>query len=175
MATAARPTESIFSWEGKDKTGKVVKGELRANGEATVGVTLRRQGIMVTKVKKKSLRGGKKVTEKDIALFTRQLSTMMKAGVPLLQSFDIVAKGHANPAVSKLLLDIRGDVETGTSLNQAFRKFPLYFDPLFCNLVGAGEQAGILEDLLNRLATYKEKTLAIKGKIKAALFYPRSS
>src|SRR4051812_29348633 len=175
MATAAaRPasTESIFAWEGKDKAGKVVKGELRANGVATVGVTLRRQGIMVTKVKKKKLGGGKKVTEKDIALFTRQLSTMMKAGVPLLQSFDIVSKGHANPSVSKLLQDIRSDVETGTSLNQAFRKFPLYFDPLFCNLVGAGEQAGILEDLLNRLATYKEKTLAIKGKIKAALFYP---
>jgi type IV pilus assembly protein PilC len=174
MATAARPasTESIFEWVGKDKAGKVVKGELRANGEATVGVTLRRQGIMVTKVKKKKLGGGKKVTEKDIALFTRQLSTMMKAGVPLLQSFDIVSKGHANASVSKLLQDIRSDVETGTSLNQAFRKFPLYFDPLFCNLVGAGEQAGILEDLLNRLATYKEKTLAIKGKIKGALFYP---
>jgi type IV pilus assembly protein PilC len=172
MATAARSAESIFTWEGKDKAGKVVKGELRANGEATVGVTLRRQGIMVTKVKKKKLGGGKKVTEKDIALFTRQLSTMMKAGVPLLQSFDIVSKGHSNPAVSKLLQDIRGDVETGTSLNQAFRKFPLYFDPLFCNLVGAGEQAGILEDLLNRLATYKEKTLAIKAKIKGALFYP---
>jgi type IV pilus assembly protein PilC len=175
MATAAaRPgsTESIFAWEGKDKSGKVVKGEMRANGEATVGVSLRRQGIMVTKVKKKSLRSGKKVTEKDIALFTRQLSTMMKAGVPLLQSFDIVSKGHANPSVSKLLQDIRADVETGTSLNQAFRKFPLYFDPLFCNLVGAGEQAGILEDLLNRLATYKEKTLAIKGKIKGAMFYP---
>jgi type IV pilus assembly protein PilC len=173
MATA-RPasTEFIFMWEGKDKTGKVVKGELRANGEATVGVSLRRQGIMVTKVKKKKLGGGKKVSEKDIALFTRQLSTMMKAGVPLLQSFDIVSKGHANPSVSKLLQDIRADVETGTSLNQAFRKFPLYFDPLFCNLVGAGEQAGILEDLLNRLATYKEKTLAIKGKIKGALFYP---
>lgn len=173
MATAARAsTESIFEWVGKDKAGKVVKGELRANGEATVGVTLRRQGIMVTKVKKKKLGGGKKVTEKDIALFTRQLSTMMKAGVPLLQSFDIVSKGHANPSVSKLLQDIRSDVETGTSLNQAFRKFPLYFDPLFCNLVGAGEQAGILEDLLNRLATYKEKTLAIKGKIKSAMFYP---
>jgi type IV pilus assembly protein PilC len=174
MATAARAasTESIFEWVGKDKAGKVVKGELRANGEATVGVTLRRQGIMVTKVKKKKLGGGKKVTEKDIALFTRQLSTMMKAGVPLLQSFDIVSKGHANASVSKLLQDIRSDVETGTSLNQAFRKFPLYFDPLFCNLVGAGEQAGILEDLLNRLATYKEKTLAIKGKIKGALFYP---
>src|SRR5207245_6102393 len=115
---------------------------------------------------------GKKVTDKDISLFTRQLATMMKAGVPLLQSFDIVAKGHSNASVSKLVQDIRSDVETGTSLNQAFRKYPLYFDPLFCNLVGAGEQAGILEDLLTRLAVYKEKTLAIKAKIKSALFYP---
>ncbi|MES2534550.1 MAG: type II secretion system F family protein [Pseudomonadota bacterium] len=177
MATAARArpaTESIFAWEGKDKAGKILKGELRASGEASVNVTLRRQGILVTKVKKKTFRGGKKVSEKDIALFTRQLATMMKAGVPLLQSFDIVAKGHSNPAVSKLIQDVRADVETGTSLNQAFRKFPLYFDPLFCNLVGAGEQAGILEDLLTRLAIYKEKTLAIKGKIKSALFYPVS-
>jgi type IV pilus assembly protein PilC len=128
----------------------------------------------VHKVKKRTLRSGRKVTEKDITLFTRQLATMMKAGVPLLQSFDIVAKGHSNPSVSKLVQDIRGDVETGTSLNQAFRKFPLYFDPLFCNLVAAGEQAGILEDLLTRLAIYKEKTLAIKGKIKSAMFYPVS-
>jgi type IV pilus assembly protein PilC len=99
---------------------------------------------------------------------------MMKAGVPLLQSFDIVGKGHANPSVSKLVMDLRADIETGTSLNQAFRKFPLYFDPLFCNLVGAGEQAGILEDLLTRLAIYKEKTLAMKAKIKSALMYPVS-
>ena len=181
MATAARKStgsiaikETIFAWEGRDKAGKVVRGEQRANGEAIVNATLRRQGISVTKIKKKSFRSGKKVSEKDIALFTRQLATMMKAGVPLLQSFDIVAKGHANPSMSKLIMDIRGDVETGTSLNQAFRKFPLYFDPLFCNLVGAGEQAGILEDLLTRLAIYKEKTMAIKGKIKSALFYPIS-
>src|SRR5450830_1159923 len=166
--------ESVFAWEGKDKTGKTVRGELRAGGEAVVNVTLRRQGIMVTKVKKKVYRSGKKVTDKDITLFTRQLATMMKAGVPLLQSFDIVGKGHANPSVSKLIMDLRADIETGTSLNQAFRKYPVYFDPLFCNLVGAGEQAGILEDLLTRLAIYKEKTLAIKGKIKSALFYPVS-
>jgi type IV pilus assembly protein PilC len=176
MATSARKIgaakEMVFAWEGKDKSGKLVRGELRANGESTVNATLRRQGVLVTKVKKKTYRSGKKVSEKDITLFTRQLATMMKAGVPLLQSFDIVAKGHDNPAVSKLIQDIRADVETGTSLNQAFRKFPLYFDPLFCNLVGAGEQAGILEDLLTRLAIYKEKTLAIKGKIKSALFYP---
>ncbi|MFA9274818.1 MAG: type II secretion system F family protein [Candidatus Aquirickettsiella gammari] len=164
--------ENLYSWEGKDKQGKNVKGELRAGGEAIVSATLRRQGVMVTKVKKKSYSSGKKITDKDITLFTRQLATMMKAGVPLLQSFDIVGKGHSNPSVSKLLLDIRADIETGTSLNQAFRKYPLYFDPLFCNLVGAGEQAGILEDLLTRLAVYKEKTLAIKAKIKSALTYP---
>jgi type IV pilus assembly protein PilC len=177
MATAAnarQANESIFAWEGKDKAGKPVRGELRASGEAVVNATLRRQGILVTKVKKKTFRSGKKVSDKDITLFTRQLATMMKAGVPLLQSFDIVSKGNANPSVSKLIQDIRADVETGTSLNQAFRKFPLYFDPLFCNLVGAGEQAGILEDLLTRLAIYKEKTLAIKAKIKSALFYPVS-
>lgn len=166
--------EAIYVWEGKDKTGKTVRGELRAKGETVVNVTLRRQGILVTKVKKKSFTSGKKITDKDISLFTRQLATMMKAGVPLLQSFDIVAKGHENPSVSKLVQDIRTDVETGTSLNQAFRKFPLYFDALFCNLVAAGEQAGILEDLLTRLAIYKEKTLELKGKIKSALFYPIS-
>lgn len=181
MATAARKAgapgsakEVVFIWQGKDKQGKAVQGEMRANGESVVNATLRRQGILVTKIKKRSFSSGKKITDKDITLFTRQLSTMMKAGVPLLQSFEIVAKGHANPSVAKLLLDIRADVETGTSLNQAFRKYPLYFDALFCNLVSAGEQAGILEDLLNRLATYKEKTLAIKAKIKSALFYPIS-
>jgi type IV pilus assembly protein PilC len=166
--------EHVFAWEGRDKTGKIVRGEMRAGGETIVNVTLRRQGIMVTKVKKKAYRSGKKITEKDLGLFTRQLATMMKAGVPLLQSFDIVGKGHANPSMSKLIMDLRGDIETGTSLTNAFRKYPLYFDPLFCNLVGAGEQAGILEDLLTRLAIYKEKTLAIKAKIKSALMYPVS-
>jgi type IV pilus assembly protein PilC len=173
-ASARQTKELIFAWEGKDKMGKVVRGEIRAGGEAIVNATLRRQGINVTKIKKKTFRSGKKITDKDITLFTRQLATMMKAGVPLLQSFDIVAKGHANPSVSKLIQDIRSDIETGSSLAQAFRKFPLYFDPLFCNLVGAGEQAGILEDLLTRLAIYKEKTLAIKAKIKSAMMYPVS-
>jgi type IV pilus assembly protein PilC len=174
MATAntRQTTDPIFAWEGKDKSGKSVRGELRAGSVSVINATLRRQGILVTKVKKKSLRGGRKITDKDISLFTRQLATMMKAGVPLLQSFDIVAKGHSNPSVAKLIQDIRSDVETGSSLNHAFRKFPLYFDPLFCNLVGAGEQAGILEDLLTRLAIYKEKTIAIKAKIKSALTYP---
>lgn len=171
-AKANQIKEFVYAWEGVDKQGKKVTGELRASGETIVAATLRRQGVLVKKVKKKSYSSGKKITDKDITLFTRQLATMMKAGVPLLQSFDIVGKGHANPSVSKLLLDIRSDVETGTSLNQAFRKYPLYFDALFCNLVAAGEQAGILEDLLNRLAIYKEKTLAIKAKIKSALTYP---
>jgi len=173
-AGSAQVKEIVYAWEGKDKSGKTVRGELRAGGEAIVNVTLRRQGVMVTRIKKKKYRSGKKITGKDIALFTRQLATMMKAGVPLLQSFDIVGKGHANPSMAKLIVDLRSDIETGTSLNNAFRKYPLYFDPLFCNLVGAGEQAGILEDLLTRLAIYKEKTLAIKAKIKSALMYPVS-
>jgi type IV pilus assembly protein PilC len=178
MATAAAALrrdavkEAVYVWEGRDKTGKTVKGEMRASGEAVVNSQLRRQGITVTKVRKQRLAGGKKPSEKDIALFTRQLATMMKAGVPLLQSFDIVGKGHSNPRVTKLLMDVKSDVETGSSLAAAFRKHPLYFDALFCNLVQAGEQAGILETLLDRLAIYKEKILAIKSKIKAALFYP---
>jgi type IV pilus assembly protein PilC len=164
--------DRIFVWEGKDKAGKIVRGEMRASGEAVVNATLRRQGILATKVKAQRLGRGKKITDKDITLFTRQLATMMKAGVPLLQAFDIVGKGHSNPAVAKLIQDIRTEVETGSSLAAAFRKHPLYFDALFCNLVQAGEQAGILETLLDRLATYKEKILAIKSKIKSALFYP---
>ncbi|MEZ5614884.1 MAG: type II secretion system F family protein [Rhodocyclaceae bacterium] len=164
--------EYIFAWEGKDKTGKLMRGEMRAGGEAMVQATLRRQGVLVTKVKKQSFKRGGKITDKDITLFTRQLATMMKAGVPLLQAFDIVGKGASNQAVAKLLMDVKADVETGSSLNQAFRKYPLYFDALFCNLVGAGEAAGILDSLLDRLATYKEKILAIKSKIKSALFYP---
>jgi type IV pilus assembly protein PilC len=163
-----------FKWTGKDKTGKTQQGEIRAAGDHIVLAQLRRQGLQQLKVKKVSSRGGKKITEKDLTIFTRQLAVMMKAGVPLLQAFDIVGRGHANPSVGKLLLDIKTDVETGSSLAQAFRKYPLYFDPLFCNLVAAGEQAGILDALLDRLATYKEKILAIKGKIKSALFYPLS-
>jgi len=176
MATA-KPDSKIkefqYTWTGKDKAGKIVKGETRGPGEASVSAHLRRQGITVTKIKK-TASGGGKVTEKDITLFTRQLATMLKSGVPLLQAFDIVGKGHDNPAVSRLLLDIKTDVETGSSLQQSFRKFPLYFDDLYCNLLGAGEAAGILDTLLDRLATYKEKILAIKSKIKSALFYPIS-
>lgn len=161
-----------YSWEGKDKSGKLVKGEMRAAGTIIVKATLRRQGVRVTKIKKTQSSGT--ITDKDITLFTRQLATMMKSGVPLLQAFDIVGKGHSNRAVAKLLMDVKTDVETGSNLADAFRKYPLYFDALFCNLVGAGEAAGILDTLLDRLATYKEKIQAIKGKIKSALFYPIS-
>jgi len=175
MATAAAakgPKEFVFNWEGKDRAGKLVRGEMRATGATVVNATLRRQGVLVQKVKKQNVRGGGRVTEKDITLFTRQLATMMKAGVPLLQAFDIVGKGAGNPAVGKLLQSVKTEVETGSALATAFRKYPLYFDALFCNLVQAGEQAGILESLLDRLATYKEKILGIKSKIKSALFYP---
>ena len=174
MATAASRDirEFVFEWEGKDRNGKQVRGETRASGENQVQATLRRQGIFPTKIKKRRMRSGKRIKPKDLALFTRQLATMMKAGVPLLQSFDIVGRGNANPSVTKLLNDIRTDVETGTSLSAAFRKFPMYFDSLYCNLVEAGEAAGILEQLLDRLATYMEKTEAIKSKIKSALMYP---
>jgi type IV pilus assembly protein PilC len=169
---AALTKEQMFLWEGKDKAGKMVRGEMRATGPALVQSTLRRQGVLVTKVKKQTFRRGGTVKEKDIALFTRQLATMMRSGVPLLQAFDIVGKGAANPAMGRLLTEIRTEVETGSSLSQAFRKYPAHFDPLYCNLVAAGEQAGILEALLDRLATYKEKILSIKGKIKSAMFYP---
>lgn len=174
MAVAASKTkEYTYRWEGKDKTGKLVKGEMRAAGQALLSANLRRQGIHVTKSKRASS-SNKAITEKDITLFTRQLSTMLRSGVPLLQAFDIVGKGHHNPSVARLLFTIKTDIETGSSLQQAFKKHPLYFDELYCNLIGAGEAAGILDSLLDRLATYKEKIIAIKGKIKSALFYPIS-
>ncbi|GBU14906.1 type II secretion system protein F [Polaromonas sp.] len=179
MATAASkgakgPKEFVFEWEGKDRGGKKVRGEIRASGEGQVKATLRRQGVMSSKIKKRRMRSGKSIKPRDIAIFTRQLATMMKAGVPLLQSFDIVGRGNPNPSVTKLLNDVRLDVETGTSLSAAFRKYPLYFNTLYCNLVEAGEAAGILEALLDRLAVYMEKTEAIKSKIKSALMYPIS-
>jgi type IV pilus assembly protein PilC len=145
---------------------------MRAGGEAVVNASLRRQGILITRVRKRRTSGGRSIKQKDIAIFTRQLATMMKAGVPLLQAFDIVARGSTNPRMTKLLNDIRSDVETGTSLSSAFRKHPMHFDALYCNLVEAGEAGGILEALLDRLAIYQEKTLAIKAKIKSALMYP---
>ena len=178
MATAAKKVkDATFQWEGMDKRGKKVKGQLQAGGEAMVNAQLRKQGITVTKVKKQSSLfggGGKRITDKDITLFTRQLATMMKAGVPLLQSFEIVGRGHSNPSVQRLLFEIKADIEKGSSLTQSFARHPLYFDALFCNLVGAGESAGILDTVLERLAVYKEKILAIKSKIKSALFYPVS-
>lgn len=174
MATVAKKTNPgfIWEWEGKDRSGKVIRGELRAETEAVAKTQLRRQGINVLKVKRRRSGFGRKITEKDITLFTRQLSTMMRAGVPLLQAFDITAKGHGNPAVTKMLLEVRADVETGLSLAEAFRKKPLYFDKLFCNLIAAGETGGVLDSLLDKLATYKEKVMAIKGKIKSAMIYP---
>jgi type IV pilus assembly protein PilC len=178
MATAAaaikKPDikEFNFTWVGQDRGGKTVRGEIRATGEAQVNALLRRQGIKIVEVKRQRRGRGGKVTEKDVALFTRQLATMLKSGVPLLQAFDIVAKGHGNPAMAKLIYDVRAEVETGSSLKQAFEKHPVYFDALYSNLIGAGEAAGILDSVLERLAMYKEKILKIKGKIKAALFYP---
>ncbi|MCB2040358.1 MAG: type II secretion system F family protein, partial [Rhodoferax sp.] len=174
MATAKPKgtNETVFEWEGKDRNGKQVRGETRAAGTNQVQATLRRQGVTPTKIKKRRMGGGSAIKPKDMAIFTRQLATMMKAGVPLLQAFDIVGRGNPNPRVTKLLSDIRTDVETGTSLSVAFRKFPLYFDNLYCNLVEAGESAGILDQLLDRLAVYMEKTEAIKSKIKSALMYP---
>ena len=170
--SAKKAQEFTYDWQGKDRAGKVIRGEMRAGGEAVVNSTLRRQGIVVTSIKKRRMKRGKKITQKDITLFTRQLATMLRSGVPMLQSFDIVAKGTDNASVGRLFTDIKADIETGTSLAQAFRKYPIYFDSLFCNLVGAGEAAGILDDLLDRLATYKEKMQAIKSKIKSALMYP---
>lgn len=163
---------NIFTWEGIDRAGKKVRGEMRAASEAVVSNSLRRQGVKVTKIKKQAFKGGGSIKEKEIALFTRQLATMTRAGVPLLQSFDIAARSTGNNRLSRLLLEIKGDIETGNSLAVSFKRHPMQFDELYCNLVAAGEQAGILDAILDRLAVYKEKTLALKGKIKAALFYP---
>lgn len=177
MATLGAKSEvkdHVFAWEGKDRNGKMVRGEIRAVGESQVKASLRRQGVIPVKIEKRRMRAGRRIKPKDIALFTRQLATMMKAGVPLLQAFDIVGRGNTNPSITKLLNELRADVETGTSLNGAFRKYPMYFDSLYCNLVEAGEAAGILEALLDRLALYMEKTEAIKSKIKSALMYPIS-
>jgi len=162
----------MFRWEGKDKNGRAVRGEMRAPSETVVQATLRRQGVMAKRVQKQKMSRGRRISEKDITLFTRQLATMVRAGVPLLQALDITIKGAGNPSLARLLNEIRTDIETGSSLSQAFARQPRYFDKLFCNLVAAGEQAGILDNLLDRLATYKEKILAIKSKIKSALFYP---
>src|ERR1700704_1390540 len=176
-ATAAQRRdvkEYTFVWEGFDRNNRQVRGESRAASEAVVSTNLRRQGIRVTRIKRQSFRGGRRVGEKDITFFTRQLATMLRAGVPLLQAFDIVARGHTNARFSRLMLDIKTRIEAGSSLSQAFREHPMQFDNLYCNLVSAGETSGTLDAILDRLATYKEKILAIKGKIKSALFYPIS-
>jgi type IV pilus assembly protein PilC len=178
MAVAAkkRPKFNAYVWEGVDKQGKKMKGEMEAASVAFVNSTLRRQGINPTKVQKRgsSLFSArkKKITTKDIAVFTRQLATMLTAGIPVAQAFDIVGRGHENPAMQDLVLGIKNDIESGTNMTQALSKQPLYFDALYCNLVQAGEQAGILDSILDKVATYKEKIEAIKSKIKSALFYP---
>ncbi len=174
-ATARKPKLDAFAWEGVDKQGKKVKGEMEAASVAFVKATLRRQGINPLKVSKRAkalFQMKKKIRPKDIAIFTRQLATMLIAGIPIAQAFDIVGKGHENPSMQELILSIKQDVESGTNLTQALGKYPLYFDALYCNLVAAGEQAGILDGILEKLATYKEKIEAIKSKIKSALFYP---
>ncbi|MBS0320856.1 MAG: type II secretion system F family protein [Proteobacteria bacterium] len=174
-ATARKEVkEFTYLWEGMDRNNRQVRGEVRAASETVVTTNLRRQGVRVTKIKKQSFRGGKKVGEKEVTFFTRQLATMLKSGVPLLQSFEIVARGHNNPRFSRLMMDIKNKVEAGSSLSAAFREHPAQFDALYCNLVAAGETAGILDAILDRLAVYKEKILAVKGKIKSALFYPIS-
>src|SRR5262249_9730858 len=164
--------EYTFLWEGVDRNNRHVRGETKAASEAVVNSNLRRQGIRITRLRRQTFRGGGRVNEKDITFFTRQLATMLKAGVPLLQSFEIIARGHKNPRFARLMMEIKGRVEAGSSLSQAFREHPAQFDNLYCNLVGAGETAGMLDGILERLATYKEKILAIKAKIKSALFYP---
>ncbi|MCF6218141.1 MAG: type II secretion system F family protein [Gammaproteobacteria bacterium] len=178
MAKDAKKPSGSFTWEGINKNGHPVKGIMDGASIALIKAELRRQGIKPTKVKKKPkpLFGGaggkRKITTKDITIFARQLATMMSAGVPLVQSFEIVAKGHDNPTMQALLLVVKSDIEGGLSLGEALAKHPKQFDTLFCNLVAAGEQAGILEGLLHRLATYMEKSEAIKSKVKSAMFYP---
>jgi type IV pilus assembly protein PilC len=180
MATAiaqrrdTRVKEYTYLWEGIDRNNRNVRGEIKAASETVVTSNLRRQGIRIRKLKRQTFRGGGRVNEKDITFFTRQLATMLKAGVPLLQAFEIVARGHRNPRFARLMLDIKGRVEAGSSLSQAFREHPAQFDALYCNLVNAGETAGMLDGILERLATYKEKILALKSKIKSAMFYPIS-
>src|SRR5436190_7494930 len=180
MATAvaprqdARVKEQLFVWEGTDRNNKPMRGETRGASETVVTTNLRRQGIRVTKIRRQTYRGGRSISDKDMTFFTRQLATMLKAGVPLLQAFEIVARGHSNARFSRLMMDIKSKVETGSSLSQAFREYPGHFDELYCNLVQAGEASGTLDAILDRLATYKEKILAIKSKIKSAMFYPIS-
>ncbi|MHB8454155.1 MAG: type II secretion system F family protein [Acidiferrobacterales bacterium] len=174
-ARSSKSKLSTFNWEGVDKKGRRMKGETEAISVAYVNAILRRQGINPLKVRKQAaalFKRKKKITPKDVAVFTRQFATMIQAGIPIVQSFDIVGKGHDNPSMQELLMSIKQDIESGTNLSVALGKHPLYFDSLYCNLVAAGEQAGILDTILQKVATYKEKIEGIKGKIKSALFYP---
>ncbi|RDH85374.1 MAG: type II secretion system protein F [endosymbiont of Escarpia spicata] len=179
MARAAKKRQHksyLYAWEGSDKRGSRITGETRASNVALVRAELRRQGVVPLKIRKKSapLFGSrkKKIGSGDIAIFSRQLATMMSAGVPMVQAFEIIGRGHENPSMQDLILAVKADVEGGTALANALKKHPLYFDDLFCSLVSAGEHAGVLETLLHKIALYKEKTESIKGKIKKALFYP---
>lgn len=176
QAKKTKETAKVFIWEGVDRNGKRLKGESRSASIAMVRAELRRQNISPVKVRLKKTalfsKRKKPILSKDISIFARQLATMMAAGVPMVQSFEIVGRGHDNPAMQDLILAIKNDVEDGISLTEALRKHPLYFDDLFCNLVQAGEHAGILENLLDKIATYKEKTESIKAKIRKAMFYP---
>jgi type IV pilus assembly protein PilC len=182
MAQAATSTQTLkairkdiaFTWQGVDKQGKPIKGKTLAPDEKALRSDLRRQGIVLKKATKQItlFKSGGKVKPEDISVFSRQLATMLAAGIPLVQSFEIVGNGNDNPAMQKLILDIKSDVEGGTSLHEALARHPLFFDDLYVNLVEAGEQAGALENLLDKIATYKEKTEALKKKVKKALFYP---
>src|SRR5450432_3087977 len=172
VTASAGKRETQFLWEGKDKRGNKVRGKALAANEAALRADLRRQGVAATRVKTpRSIRTGK-VTPMDIAVFSRQLATMMSAGIPMVQAFEIIGNGHEKPAMQKLVLEVKGTIEGGSTLHDSLAKHPLYFDDLFVNLVEAGEQAGALETLLDKIATYKEKTEALKKKIKKALFYP---
>jgi type IV pilus assembly protein PilC len=174
ISATASKKETQFLWEGKDKRGHKVRGKSLAANEATLRADLRRQGVAATRVKTQSraFRSGGRVSNEDIAIFSRQLATMMSAGIPMVQAFEIIGNGHEKPAMQKLVLDVKANIEGGSTLHESLAKFPLYFDALFVNLVEAGEQAGALETLLDKIATYKEKTEALKKKIKKALFYP---
>src|SRR6202453_3083795 len=174
VSATAGKKETQFVWEGKDKRGHKVRGKSLAASEAILRADLRRQGVAATRVKTQSnvFRSGGKVSNEDIAVFSRQLATMMAAGIPMVQAFEIIGNGHEKPTTQKLVLDIKANIEGGSTLHESLAKHPLYFDDLFVNLVEAGEQAGALESLLDKIATYKEKTEALKKKIKKALFYP---